>query len=237
MADHSLDPILASIIGTHAAKGSTVVVGVAGGVAAGKSTFSASVAESIRNDTGLEVAIVASDGFLFANSVLAERALSDRKGFPESYDSSAIDHFLSTVRTSRPAEVPVYDHHIYDVVEATRIIPVVDIVFFEGVNALRFDHQIDFGIYLHAEEPLLRRWFVARTTALREAARVDYSPFFDPWLDVPEASFQAMVDTAWETVNLPNLVDHIEPTKSLAHAVIEWDADHSVRAITFTEHQ
>jgi hypothetical protein len=44
-----------------------------------------------------------------------------------------------------------------------------------------------------------------------------------------------MVNSAWETVNLPNLVNHIEPTKSLAHAVIEWEADHSIRAITMLE--
>ena len=230
-----LDPILSFIIAAHTAKSSTLVVGVTGGVAVGKSTFSDDLARLLNLETGLTVVVVASDGFLHRNSVLEEMGISDRKGFPESYDARAIEQFLTDVRSGSPAFVPVYDHHTYDVTNTVIELATADMVLFEGVNALQFAEHLDIGLYLHADEPVMRAWFVERTRGLREAARSEYSPFFDPWLDVPDDVFLAMVNGAWEMVNLPNLVDHIEPTQTLAHAVIEWEADHGIRVITFRE--
>ena len=235
MARPELDPILSFIIEAHATKGSTLVIGVTGGVAVGKSTFSNDLARLLIDETGLDVVVVASDGFLHRNEVLATMGVTDRKGFPESYDSGAIERFLTEVGSNSPTKVPIYDHHTYDIIDAVIEIPGSDIVVFEGVNALQFESLIDIGLYLHADEPVMRHWFVERTRALREAARHEYSPFFDPWLDVPEEQFLAMVNLAWETVNLPNLISHIEPTQTLAHAVIEWEADHRIRVITFRE--
>ena len=220
MSPSDLDPILSLIIGAHAIKGSTVIVGVTGGVAVGKSTFSN---------------VVASDGFLYPNSVLAEQGLSDRKGFPDSYDVAAITAFLADVAAGTPTSVPVYDHHTYDIIDEVVEVGCVDVLIFEGVNALQFHDAFDVSVYLHADEPIMRAWFIQRTSTLRDAARTDYSPFFDPWTDVPEDLFLEMVNGAWDLVNLPNLVDHIEPTRPLAHAVIEWEADHSIRSINIRE--
>lgn len=235
MAAPNLDTVLSLIIEAHAMKGSTVVIGVTGGVAVGKSTFSSTIATLLSEDTGLDVAVIASDGFLHPNAALAEMGLTDRKGFPESYDTSAISLFLEDVRSSKPVSVPVYDHHTYDIINEVVHVPAVDVLIFEGVNALQFREQFDVSIYLHADEPIMREWFIQRTSTLRDAARIDYSPFFDPWTDVPEDLFLEMVNGAWELVNLPNLVEHIEPTRPLAHAVIEWEADHSIRSITIQE--
>lgn len=235
MVSSDLTSLHALIIGAQRKKGSTLVVGVTGGVAAGKSTFSSSLATELTNTTDLRCAVVSSDGFLYPNSVLADRGLADRKGFPDSYDVAAIEQFLSDAHAGRPTALPVYDHHTYDIVDAFTEIPPVDIVVFEGVNALQFSSRLDLGVYLHVDEPVMREWFVQRTIAFREAARTDYSPFFDPWLDVPEDLFLTMVVGAWESVNLPNLIHHIEPTKSLADVVVEWDADHVVRTVTLLE--
>jgi type I pantothenate kinase len=235
MAEPNLDPLVSLIIGAHAIKGSTVVVGVTGGVAVGKSTFSSTIAQMLAEDTGLEVAVIASDGFLHPNAVLGEMGLTDRKGFPESYDSAAINAFLADVRSCRPSSVPVYDHHTYDIIDGFVEVPAVDVLIFEGVNALQFHDQLEVSIFLHADEPVMREWFIQRTSRFRDAARTEYSPFFDPWTDVPEDLFLAMVNGAWELVNLPNLIEHIEPTRPLAHAVIEWEADHSLRSITIRE--
>ena len=235
MDSNALDEVLSLIIGSHAEKGSSIVVGVAGGVAVGKSTLSEHLSLFLTEDAGLDVGVVASDGFLYSNAKLSALGLSDRKGFPESYDNTAIERFITSVHAGEPTSVPVYDHLTYDIVEREQAISPVDIMFFEGVNALQFHQQLDIGVYLHAEEPLMRSWFVTRTSEFREAARRDYSPFFDPWLDVPDDLFLEMVTAAWESVNLPNLINHIEPTKQFADAIIEWGADHSVRAVTMRE--
>lgn len=233
MIPAGIDPLLDRILDAQASNASTLVVGVTGGVAAGKSTFSQAVAQTLSASNGIAVEVVASDGFLLPNAELEARNLSDRKGFPDSYDVVAIERFLIEIRSSAATSIPVYDHLAYDVTDDMRVIPRCDVVFFEGVNALQFAEQLDIGIYLHADEPILREWFIQRTLAFREAARHDYSPFFDPWLDVEDEQFLAMVNGAWELVNLPNLMQHIEPTKALAHAVIEWESDHTVRALTF----
>ena len=235
MSPSDLDPILSLIIGAHAIKGSTVIVGVTGGVAVGKSTFSNVVATLLSEDTGLDVATITSDGFLYPNAVLADQGLTDRKGFPESYDVAAITAFLADVAAGTPTSVPVYDHHTYDIIDEVVEVGCVDVLIFEGVNALQFHDAFDVSVYLHADEPIMRAWFIQRTSTLRDAARTDYSPFFDPWTDVPEDLFLEMVNGAWDLVNLPNLVDHIEPTRPLAHAVIEWEADHSIRSINIRE--
>lgn len=235
MAGANFDPVLSLIIGAHATKGSTALVGVTGGVAVGKSTFSSAIADLLSENTGLEVAVIASDGFLHSNAVLAERGLADRKGFPESYDTAAISAFLGDARSALPTSVPVYDHHTYDIVDAVVEVPAVDVLIFEGVNALQFREEFDISIYLHADEPVMREWFIQRTIKFRDAARTTYSPFFDPWVDVPDELFLEMVNVAWESVNLPNLIDYIEPTRPLAHAVIEWEADHEVRSIVIQE--
>ena len=235
MAAPNLDTVLSLIIEAHAIKGSTVVIGVTGGVAVGKSTFSSTIATLLSEDTGLDVAVIASDGFLHSNAALAEKGLADRKEFPESYDTAAITTFLDDVRSSKPVSVSVYDHHTYDIIDEVVEVPAVDVLIFEGVNALQFHDQFDVSLYLHADEPVMREWFIQRTSTLRDAARTDYSPFFDPWTDVPEDLFLEMVNGAWDLVNLPNLLDHIEPTRPLAHAVIEWEADHSIRCIIIQE--
>lgn len=235
MATPTLEPVLSLVIDAHAVKGSTVLVGVTGGVAVGKSTFSIRLATLLSEDTGLDVAVIATDGFLLPNATLAGNGLSDRKGFPESYDAAAITHFLHEVRDGRPTTVPIYDHLTYDIVEGMIDVPPIDVLIFEGVNALQFHNELDLSIYLHADEPIMREWFVQRTTSFRDAARTEYSPFFDPWTEVPEEIFLSMVIGAWEGVNLPNLVHHIEPTRTLAHVVIEWEADHEIRTITLQE--
>ena len=67
------------------------VIGVAGSVAVGKSTF-ARILQALlsRWPNHPQVDLVTTDGFLHPNSVLTERDLMDRKGFPESYDTRAL---------------------------------------------------------------------------------------------------------------------------------------------------
>ncbi|HEX2590580.1 MAG TPA: hypothetical protein VHL34_03760, partial [Rhizomicrobium sp.] len=65
------------------------VIAIAGGVAAGKSTFAGELADAMAS-WATHVEKVSTDGFLFPNAVLAERQLSMRKGFPESYDIDAL---------------------------------------------------------------------------------------------------------------------------------------------------
>lgn len=231
MGSSELDP-LADLIGTRHRPGATTVVGLSGGVAVGKSTLAAALA-AVLIDRGLTVAVVPTDGFLFPNDRLAEMGVLHRKGFPETYDVAAVHVLLDAVSRREPTRVPVYDHHLYDISDEVLVIDVVDVVVVEGLNALRFADRLDVNVYLHAHETDLRRWFTQRAFALRDAARTTYSPFFDAWTDASDEEFEAMAVGAWELVNLPNLVEHVEPLRSVADVTVLKDGTHTIVAVEF----
>jgi phosphoribosyl-ATP pyrophosphohydrolase len=79
------------------------IIGVAGSVAVGKST-TARVLKALlsRWPNTPKVELVTTDGFLHPNAELERRGLMQRKGFPESYDGSAILRFLSDVKAGKP---------------------------------------------------------------------------------------------------------------------------------------
>jgi type I pantothenate kinase len=200
-------------------------------VAVGKSTLAASLAERL---APLRVAVVATDGFLLPNDELSARGLLARKGFPESYDADAMAAFVGELRAGRPASVPVYSHATYDrlpgevtVVEAGE----VDVVIVEGVNALQPElaSGADLAVYLDADEPLVRSWYVERFVEQIVLAESDETSFYRGFTSLDAAGRRAMAESVWEAVNLVNLVDHIEPTRARAHLVLVKGEGHRLR--------
>ena len=96
------------------------VVGIAGSVAAGKSTVAQMLQALISRWPGSpEVGLVSTDGFLYPNRVLESRGLMDRKGFPESYDLPLLLRFLAAVKSGRTeASAPIHSHLTYDILPA-----------------------------------------------------------------------------------------------------------------------
>ena len=195
----------------------------------GKSTLAASLADGL---APLRVAVVATDGFLLPNAELSARGLLAQKGFPASYDTEAIASFVTDLRAGRPASVPVYSHATYDRVpgESTAVAD-VDVVIVEGVNALQPElaAAVDLAIYLHAEEPLVRTWYVARFLEQIEAAETDESSFYRGFTAMDEAGRRALAEQVWEGVNLVNLVEHIDPTRANADVVLVKGEEHRFR--------
>src|ERR1700760_302002 len=63
------------------------IIGIAGSVAVGKSTFSRVLRTCLaRWPDHPKVDLITTDGFLYPNRRLEERGIMNRKGFPESYD-------------------------------------------------------------------------------------------------------------------------------------------------------
>lgn len=231
MDEASLSPVLEAIAVHHTNGTRPVLVGLTGGVAVGKSTAAEAIARALTDRHGHEVTVVSSDGFLLPNVELERRGLTLRKGFPESFDDVALTSFLEALAAGDAAQAPVHDHHTYDIQDELIEVRPGDVVIIEGVNVLHFHHHLTVTIYLHADEADMKRWFVDRATALRERARTEYSPFFDPWTRTPDDLFAAMLDDAWGFVNLPNLVEAIEPTRTFADVVITKADDHTITSI------
>src|SRR5207237_9860003 len=75
------------------------VIGIGGSVAVGKST-TARVLQALlaRWPNVPKVDLITTDGFLYPNAILERVGLMEKKGFPESYDLSALLRFLSDVK-------------------------------------------------------------------------------------------------------------------------------------------
>jgi type I pantothenate kinase len=207
---------LAHAIALRARAGETLVVGLTGPVAVGKSTLAAALVEALP-----EAAAVGSDGFLWPNAELEARGLSARKGFPESYDGDAMRAFVSAARVGRAA-APGYDHAAYDVAPGAG--PVVDrpaVLVLEGLGVA--DAGLDLLVYLDAAEGDVRTWFGERLMRAWAAGRADggfYARFPD------EAAARALADWAWGEINLPNWREHIAPLRAGADIVLHKDAKH-----------
>ncbi|MEJ7720693.1 MAG: hypothetical protein WKF58_09700 [Ilumatobacteraceae bacterium] len=98
-ATQDLHKVSATFLGAMAPK-VPYVIGVAGSVAVGKSTF-ARILQALlaRWPDHPKVDLVTTDGFLYPNKVLEDRDLINRKGFPESYDARRLLAFLREVKS------------------------------------------------------------------------------------------------------------------------------------------
>jgi type I pantothenate kinase len=240
-ATQNLHKVSATFLGAMAPK-VPYVIGIAGSVAVGKSTF-ARILQALltRWPDHPRVDLITTDGFLFPNAVLDDRGIMNRKGFPESYDTKALLAFLRDVK-SGAAEVtaPVYSHVVYDIVDDERVvINQPDILILEGLNVLQVGSEsnefvsdyFDFSIYIDAEEADIEQWYIDRFQALRETVFRDPDSFFQHYAHLTDAEAVEMARTIWREINGKNLVENIDPTKSRASLLVKKGADHRVTKV------
>ena len=218
--------------------GATLIVGVAGSVAVGKSTFAAGLRDALRGSAEqLQVEAIATDGFLFANAMLAERNISMRKGFPESYDVAAMRKALAQVKAGKRVMLPRYSHVTYDVDPNDPLtVERPDLLILDGLHLAQIERLgeprlIDALIYLDAEEAVIETWFTARLLPLMRAGRDDANSFYYRFRDWDEAQCADFAKRVWEGINLPNLREHIVKDRDAAHFVVMKNADHSIAGI------
>ena len=78
------------------------IIGIAGSVAVGKSTTARLLKALLSRWPNMpKVELVTTDGFLHSNASLRRDGLMERKGFPESYDGTAILRFLSEIKAGQ----------------------------------------------------------------------------------------------------------------------------------------
>ena len=224
------------------------IIGIAGSVAVGKST-TARVLQALlsRSPEHPKVDLVTTDGYLYPNRVLQERGLMRRKGFPESYDLSALVSFLRHVKGGcRHLRIPVYSHHIYDILEGRYLeIDRPDILIVEGLNVLQTGTEqpfrqrqvfvsdfFDFTIYVDADTEVIEQWYVERFLGFRERAREDATSFFHRFVPLAEEAVRANAVQVWRDINLVNLAENILPTRERARLILTKAADHSVQTVS-----
>lgn len=223
------------------------IIGIAGSVAVGKSTTARVLRELLaRWPDHPRVDLVTTDGFLYPNSVLQERGLMQRKGFPESFDTKRLLKFLDDVKAGRDeVTAPIYSHFHYDVVPGETVtVRRPDILIVEGLNVLQparlpKDGQaipyvsdfFDFSVYIDADVETIEKWYVSRFMRLRETAFRDPAAYFHRYASLtPEEAYKQAI-SIWSSINVVNLRENILPTRPRAKLVLRKSESHSVSQV------
>lgn len=240
-ATQNLHKVSSTFLGTIAPK-VPYIIGVAGSVAVGKSTF-ARILQALlaRWPEHPKVDLITTDGFLLPNQVLLDRGIMNRKGFPESYDTKRLLQFLREVKGGAPdVAAPVYSHVLYDIVpDAEVVIHRPDILILEGLNVLQVGAEtdefvsdyFDFSIYIDADEDHIEGWYIDRFKALRETVFKDPNSFFRNYAHLSEVEAMEIARGIWRDINGKNLSENIEPTKARASLVVQKGHDHRVTGV------
>ncbi len=218
------------------------VIGIAGSVAVGKSTFARLLRTVLaRWPDHPRVDLVTTDGFLHPRATLQERGLMQRKGFPESYDLRRMIAFLAAVKSGQPdLRTPVYSHESYDIVpDRTQVVDRPDILIFEGLNVLQIASDsaavasdfFDFSIYLDADTDRVAAWYEERFLLLQRTVFRRPSSYFHHFRDLTEPEAREAARTIWRDINLPNLVENIRPTRERAQLVVRKGDGHAVEEL------
>ncbi len=222
--------------GTHV----PFVIGVAGSVAVGKSTTARLLQVLLQRwSSHPRVDLVTTDGFLYPAAELKRRGIMNRKGFPESYDQRALLRFVTDVKSGKfDVKAPVYSHTAYDRVPGEFIsVNQPDILIVEGLNVLQTGPTLmvsdlfDFSVYVDARTEDIERWYIERFLQLRHTAFRRPGAHFKHYADFDDSEATTVAREIWQSINLPNLVENILPTRVRASLVLRKSADHQVERV------
>ena len=241
-ASQDLARVSSTFLGTMAPR-VPYVIGVAGSVAVGKSTF-ARILQALlaRWPDHPQVDLVTTDGFLHPNAVLLERGLMERKGFPESYDTRRLLAFLRDLKSGADeVRAPVYSHVVYDIVAgrggrrappghpdprgAQRA---------AGVDRSGPSSSATTSTSRSTSTPT-RRTSASGTCSgsspsARRCSRTRNS-FFRHFADLSDEEAGRRREHIWDSINGRNLRENIPPTRERASLILRKDADHRVTEV------
>ena len=126
----------------------------------------------------------------------------------------------------------------------TQIIDQPDILIVEGINVLQTGRPprdgrgipnasdfFDFSVFMDAEEPDLRAWYIERFFSLRNGAFKDPKSYFHRYSKLSDQETFETATRIWESINLVNLRENILPTRPRADLVLRKGSDHKVRSV------
>jgi type I pantothenate kinase len=196
------------------------IVGITGGIAAGKSTVAAAVANALGWPT------VSTDGFIRADA-------GARKGYADSYDADALGAFLDAIRDDGKATAPRYSHLHYEVVgyeEITSHNLVLDGLHL-GHVAIGIRDRLDLLVHLDAPTDTLSEWYLGRFQELRTLAKDEPTAMLYPYLEMGPDGLDAMAMQVWRDLNAVVIDTEVRPAEAVADVIVRLNADHTVAEI------
>lgn len=193
------------------------VVGITGGIAAGKTTLAAAVAAQLGWPT------VSTDGFILAHA-------GDRKGYAESYDAAAVIAFIDAIRHDGKATAPRYSHLHYDVVGYDDIVS--NTIVLDGLHlghpSIGVRDRIDVLVHLDAPTDTLSEWYLKRFQELRTLAKDEPTAMLYPYRDMQPDALDAMAMQVWHDLNAVVIDTEVRPAEDAADVVVRLGAGHAV---------
>lgn len=217
------------------------MIGISGSVAVGKSTTSRLLQLLLsRAFPHASVSLVTTDGFLYSNSILKQKNLMNRKGFPESYHMEGLLDFLDKMRNGETSTIPIYSHEIYDILpNQGQTINSPDFLIIEGINIFQTGHNdklfiadyFDFSIYIDAEVNHIKQWYIERFKKLIDLAKRNTSNHYHRFSQMPLNEALAIAENTWKKINHKNLMENILPTRNRADLILHKDKNHKIDKI------
>lgn len=190
-----------------------------------------------------KVDLITTDGFLYPLEKLKKDNLLQKKGFPVSYDTQRLIHFLADIKSGkRNVSAPIYSHLTYDIVpDQFDYVDQPDILILEGLNVLQRGNSntnqvfvsdfVDFSIYVDAEEALLKEWYIRRFLKFRQSAFNNPDSYFKHYASLSEQEAVTTASKIWEDINGKNLRENILPTRERANLILTKGANHAVEKV------
>jgi len=90
---------------------------------------------------------------------------------------------------------------------------------------------LDFAIYIDADQADLDEWFTQRFLRLRDTAFKDPTSFFHQFSKLSKEEALKMAHDVWKSINLPNLIENILPTRGRADLILTKRRDHCIGSV------
>ncbi|MBV53761.1 MAG: hypothetical protein CL816_06880 [Coxiellaceae bacterium] len=213
-----------------------MIIGVTGAASVGKSIFTEVLFTLLTSwcERG-EVSCFTTDNFLFSSHALESMGLRHHKGFPESFDQTAMQQCLSDIRVGHSVIIPDNDHKLGGRrLNLCQQIDHPNIVLVEGVNAIYFGHyssQVDIGIFLEAPLEAIKCWFLKRLKSFIGTSCCDSSSYFHALKGLYPEQMDEYLSRVWEEVELENYHLNILSQRDSADWVIDKKCDHAIKGL------
>lgn len=116
-----------------------------------------------------------------------------------------------------------------------------DVLIVEGLNVLQppamgqevaLSDYFDFSIYIDADPENISQWYLERFLQLWKTAFTNPASYFHPLTkELTEEKAIQRAEGFWQDINLPNLKENIEPTRSRATLVMQKGKQHRVEKV------
>jgi type I pantothenate kinase len=89
----------------------------------------------------------------------------------------------------------------------------------------------DFSVYLDADENDVEQWYVERFSVLQRTVFQRPTSYFHHFKDLRPAEVRKTGQEIWRSINLPNLLQNIQPTRERASVILRKGQSHAVKEV------